>query len=300
MMTRNVGKPRIGNRAETLRGLQSHWLGVALVLGYTGSLHAQTITATLSGGACSTDSFAVSSFLESVSVPGGGSSSAGSGASASSTQVLTITKPFEQCSTPILQALAEGRASGSLTIAVSEADWTSPFIVQIPKALIESDTLADETPSAPVETLQISYSSLTFEAPVAAPGSPSAPVEVTLNGCPQFGAQSWNLGVQLPASASRSSAGGAAGKAVFSNLSLTKSVDACSGVLLLAAHKGTAFSSVTVTTPASQTSPSAKITLEDAIVSSDQIATQTVGDPVETVSFAFKNVSVVYEGGSLP
>lgn len=296
-MTGYDGTPGIGNKTAARRALSIILFAAVIAPGYSTSVEAQTISAALSGlTGCSTDSFSVSSILESAA--GSTVTSTGGASSAGSTQTLTLTKPFETCSTAILEALAEGKAKGALTITISAPYWTSPFIIQIPKAVINNYTLDDENPSAPLENLQVSYSEVSFEGPVATLGAPAAQVQVAWTGGSLFGAQGWIVGVQL--SGKSSAGGGTAAKATYSNVVLTKYADSYSGVLFLAAHTGKSIGTVTITTPASQYSPSVKITLQNVIVTSDQIADQTNGQPLETVSLSFKSIAVAYEGGPLP
>jgi type VI secretion system secreted protein Hcp len=116
--------------------------------------------------------------------------------------------------------------------------------------------------------------------------------------------ESWSWGVSNTATGGGGGGGGGAGRADFNDLTITKTVDKASPVLMLKCASGQHLPEVTLTVdrPGGGSQPFLEIKLTDALISSVSPSGSANDLPMEQVSFNYDRIQMKYSprDGSTP
>jgi type VI secretion system Hcp family effector len=105
-------------------------------------------------------------------------------------------------------------------------------------------------------------------------------------------ALSWSFGVTVPTT-SGTSGGGVTGKAVLTDLNVTRRADSCTPILFGASVTGKVFKQVTIVQQDTQKDDVFTVTLQDVIISSYQLGGDQSNEvPGEQLGFSYRKICV--------
>lgn len=239
-----------------------------LMMMASGAVHAQT-TATVAGLNCPSNTFNVSGF---------------SMGATSRTSSFSITKTFDACSAPLLQATLERQKFSSMLVYVSEADWTFPLAFLFQNVVFTNYSLNQSAADgSSTETIALSSASITSSGPF----SLGVTTTIQIQGICDSAGLSWSFNLQ------QSGVNAAESKTAFGDLLITKPVDSCSHPLLTAVSSRQIIPTVTlVTTPTGDASSLVQITLKNVVITEDVVSSEPMGDPDEQVSLSYQDITV--------
>jgi type VI protein secretion system component Hcp len=217
-----------------------------------------------------------------------GSSSTGAGAGKVAFSSLELVKKVDANSPALFLDAATGTTLGQATLTITDSGGKTATLAFDREAVTSVEQTAPASGGNPaLETVKLAVASVKFNVDPDFSDAGSDPVIGQLAVPDQTSAPltalDWSVANSTPEGAST---GGTAGKPTFSDLSVTKALDAESPVLFGDVVAGQALSSLDVTTTASD------LALQNTFVTSDTLSDDGTADggPVETATFAFQKI----------
>ncbi len=260
------------------------------LFGAIGLTAGTTTTVTIPGLACPEQTFSITSW--SIGEGPGGAPLPGA--------VVTVTKPFDECSPPIFEAAMSRAVFGNATITSTVPSGSTTTVLArwtLSGVRFGAYQLSSPTNTGlPSETFSISYASVGVSdfVPSSAENFSDTTMQFQGSSC-TFEVFSWQAGATN--NAPPTPGGGT------SNFTITKPLDACTPMLLQALTQGTGFTGATLTQGNGSNPTVAQVTLLDGVqLLSYQTGPSVNGYPTETyqigsTAIVFRYVPKTVVGG---